>query len=150
MFTVSSLFSIFVGHNVYNIFVAIALNYISSITEVFRINIFDIVTQYRAIFPRTELESLTVGQKPQANEIKIINSWMTVKIEQYLNILQECLNSAVSQSGTLSFDATIDHCFYFGLSMSKIGADIRPKLTLIFDDFIRKRFQLRITSVTTK
>lgn len=83
-------------------------------------------------------------------ESKIINSWMMVKINQYINILQECLNSSLNYNGQLSFDTVIDHCFYFGLSMSKIGADIRPKLTLVFNQFIQKRFEIQINNATKR
>lgn len=123
----------------------------------FRINIFDIVTQYRAIFP--DIDSIE-GQKkglPMAgragNEYhnhKIINSWLLFKIEHYLRMLRTSLDASLQQASILPLDTVIDHCFYFGLSMSKIGADIRPQLILIFNQFIASRFQLRVEEANRK
>lgn len=105
----------------------------------FRINIFDIVTQYLAIFPALEISHET-DVKNRAHS-KIINSWLLLKIEQYLNILKLDLNALVDQNSIIYIDSWIANCFYFGLSMSKIGADIRPQLILLFNSFIAKRFQ---------
>ncbi|KAJ6217533.1 hypothetical protein RDWZM_008690 [Blomia tropicalis] len=126
-----------------------SFTYISSITEVFRINIFDIVTQYRAIFPDVETVELSThknGIRKSGGEsnYKIINSWLLFKIEHYLAILKNNLGSCVKNNSDLPIETVIDHCFYFGLSMSKIGADIRPQLIKIFNNFICERFQYRI------
>lgn len=134
-----------------------SFTYISSITEVFRINIFDIVTQYRAIFP--DIDSIEGQKKGLAmagragNEYhnhKIINSWLLFKIEHYLRMLRTSLDASLQQASILPLDTVIDHCFYFGLSMSKIGADIRPQLILIFNQFIASRFQLRVEEANRK
>lgn len=96
------------------------------------------MTQYLAIFPTVEISETVVKNRVHS---KIINSWLLVKIEQYLNILKFNLNVLIDQNSILYIDSLIDNCFYFGLSMSKIGADIRPQLTLVFNSFIEKRFQ---------
>src|SRR5690625_162714 len=115
-----------------------ALNFLSTVTELFRINIFDIVTQYQAIFPEISHADYSDETKSKRSvyetDSKIINSWLVLKIEQYLKILQGTLNGCVEINTTLSLDATIDQIFYFGLTMSKIGADIRPQLILIFNE----------------
>lgn len=121
----------------------------------FRINIFDIVTQYRAIFPDIESESMIVGErrfKKANNEsnYKIINSWLLFKIEFYLKKLRENLDACIKHNSALPLDTVIDHCFYFGLSMSKIGADIRPQLICLFNRFIQNRFQLRVEEANTR
>lgn len=115
-----------------------ALSYISNLTEVFRINLFDIVTQYRAIFPDIEHSVAHQGGGAEINS-KIINSWLMIKIEQYLDILQQNLTSFARHKSALPLEGVVDHCFYFGLSMSKVGAEIRPKLIRIFNEFIQQR-----------
>ncbi|XP_027205297.2 conserved oligomeric Golgi complex subunit 8-like isoform X1 [Dermatophagoides pteronyssinus] len=121
-----------------------SLNQINRVTESFRVNIFDIVTQYQAIFP--ELDELNDNNNPIQS--KIINSWLLVKIEQYLNILRTNLQSCVSINSILYIDTIIENCFYLGLSMNKIGADIRPELILIFNDFLQKRFEYCVQKST--
>lgn len=122
----------------------------------FRINIFDIVTQYRAIFPDIDTDSMLIGEKNllkrggNDSNYKIINSWLLFKIEHYLKMLRENLDACLKQNSILPLDTVIDHCFYFGLSMSKIGADIRPQLILIFNRFIQNRFQSRVEEANRK
>lgn len=122
----------------------------------FRINIFDIVTQYRAIFPDIDTDSIFKGDKNllkrgcNESNYKIINSWLLFKIEHYLKMLRDNLDACLKQNSNLPLDTVIDHCFYFGLSMSKIGADIRPQLILIFNRFIQNRFQLRVEEANRK
>ncbi|OTF74400.1 conserved oligomeric Golgi complex subunit 8-like protein, partial [Euroglyphus maynei] len=124
------------------------LNQINRATESFRVNIFDIVTQYQAIFP--EMDQPDDSQSKNHLQSKIINSWLLVKIEQYLNILLTNLSSCISINSILYIDTVIENCFYLGLSMNKIGADIRPKLILIFNDFFEKRFKHCVQESTRK
>lgn len=124
-----------------------SLNQILLFTELFRINIFDIVIQYQAIFSEIDDSTLLLpiqheDEKVLENSVqsKIINSWLLIKIEQYLLLLKTNLEVCVSLKSNLNVEQIIENCFYFGLSMKKIGADFRPQLTILFNEFLKQRF----------
>ncbi|UXI17174.1 6-pyruvoyl tetrahydrobiopterin synthase [Sarcoptes scabiei] len=124
-----------------------SLNQILLFTELFRINIFDIVIQYQAIFSEIDDSTLFLpiqheDEKVLENSVqsKIINSWLLIKIEQYLLLLKTNLEVCVSLKSNLNVEQIIENCFYFGLSMKKIGADFRPQLTILFNEFLKQRF----------
>jgi len=68
------------------------------------------------------------------------------KVNLFLNQLENNLSNCINEEGSSQFsiESLIDSCFYFGLSMSRIGADFRPSLVPIFQKFFLKRFQQSI------
>ena len=123
--------------------------------EIYRVNLFDLVTSYRAIFADHEFidyhhskinSNLTVSEPPDFNDSLLLTSWLGYKIGQFLNELETSLNRCIEEENSSQFqiESLIDPCFYFGLSMSRVGADFRPLLVPIFEKIFLKRFQKSI------
>ena len=138
-----------------------ALVHITKVIETNRVHLFDIVTQYRAIFsdsdPIVSQKHLYFGitnilSDRDFNDSVIINSWLLYKINEFLEVLSSYLNRwANNEFGNYyQIENVIDPSFYFGLSMSRIGADFRPQLVPIINEAICRRFSLVVNESTDK
>lgn len=157
-----------------------AILHLTKFIDVSRVNLFDTVTQYKAIFPstgmspassaallpssgvyesRSRLAAASSSSSPAAasatgvadvcqsdveadfNDCKILTSWLLIKIDSCLQIITNDLISCIESEPFYPIDSIIDPCFYFGLSLTRIGADIRPRLLLIFNNIFLRRFK---------
>lgn len=117
------------------------LFHLTRIIEFFRINLFDIATQYRAVFSSDD-SSHNINQ--HSYESNILSSWMLTKIEQFFEILESDIISCIECEPYFPYDSVIDPCYYFGLSMARIGFAIKPRLTSVFRRMCLKRFRLSL------
>uniref|UniRef100_A0A336K8C4 Conserved oligomeric Golgi complex subunit 8 n=1 Tax=Culicoides sonorensis TaxID=179676 RepID=A0A336K8C4_CULSO len=105
--------------------------------EVTRVCLFNIITQYRAIF--LEEESATTKLDPigtiKIDSNKIFHSWLHEKIDEFLSTLEHDL-----ARGCTSLETCLGQCMYFGLSLSRVGADFRGLMASIFIQTITKKF----------
>ena len=104
-----------------------------------RVHLFDIITQYKAVFPDDELSSASILHKDQHHltEGGIFHSWVNQKIWEFLH----CLEADLAKGESSRLDSVLNQCMYFGLSFSRIGADFRPLLIPILNNSILKSFQ---------
>ncbi|GAB0098765.1 Conserved oligomeric Golgi complex subunit 8 [Sergentomyia squamirostris] len=108
--------------------------------ELTRIHLFNIITQYRAIF--TDDDAIFSGGDSRDSS-KIFHGWLHEKIEVFLKTLEEDLTRGVN-----SVDTVLGQCMYFGLSFGRVGADFRGLMAPIFVRTIGQHFQNAISSVT--
>ncbi|XP_057375009.1 conserved oligomeric Golgi complex subunit 8-like [Daphnia carinata] len=112
-----------------------AYQHILKTVELSRVHLFDIATQYRAIF--TDEDPLVLAnQDPNTNESAIYYSWLIQKITEFLAALQSDLPK-VSPS---SLESVFGQCMYFGLSFGRIGSDFRSLLVPLFSQVVYDRF----------
>ena len=111
--------------------------------ELLRVNLFDIVTQYRSIFS-DDTDHLTSVVAVATTEEKFDNrllftSWLSRKVQQFLKTIVEDLDAGVS-----SFESVMGQAMYFGLSFGRVGFDFRPLLAPVFSAAIEKQFLTKL------
>lgn len=122
-----------------------ANHHLSKTIELSRIHLFNIVTQYRAIFSDDD-PILPLAKDQNINESAIFYSWITEKVTQFLTTLEQDLNRGVGSS----LDSVIGQCMYFGLSFSRVGADFRGLLAPIFIRTVSQNFEHAVRKASKK
>ncbi|KAK0076618.1 hypothetical protein PV325_005087 [Microctonus aethiopoides] len=110
--------------------------------ELSRIHLFNIITQYRAMFNDDDI--LISNRDPIINESAIFHHWLEEKLSQFLRTLEQVL------PGVTSIDSILGQCTYFGLSFGRVGADFTIRMSDIFVQVISKKLQKNITRTTKK
>ncbi|MDP2437716.1 MAG: hypothetical protein Q8P67_18400 [archaeon] len=85
--------------------------------------LFDIVTQYRAIF----IDDLASSAA--------LHGWVSSKIDQFCHALRRLLEDLTEGSHLSSL---LDQSMYFAMSLGRVGADFRPMLVPMFVDAASK------------
>lgn len=124
----------------FSMFVIAAQMHLMKTIELSRVNLFNIITQYRATFADDDTTLETNDGNDCGN---IFHSWINEKVNTFLMTLEVDL-----ERGITSFDSVLGQCMYFGLSFSRIGADFRGLLVPIFMRFILKNISTGIVKVT--
>uniref|UniRef100_A0A131XEN5 Conserved oligomeric Golgi complex subunit 8 n=1 Tax=Hyalomma excavatum TaxID=257692 RepID=A0A131XEN5_9ACAR len=122
-----------------------AYTHLTRVVEACRVHLFDIVTQYRAIFSDDD-PLAGLGKDPDELGATIFYSWITSQVSRFLDIVERDLSSELS--GRL--DSVLSQCMYFGLSFSRVGADFRPLLARKFQQAASTRFCSSISRATEK
>lgn len=113
-------------------------HYICKTIDENRVHLFDIITQYKALFSDDDLTastaalvaSTTNATMQVTSETKLFNCWILDKITRFLNTLKESL-----QSNTIGnrLDSVLSQAMYFGLAFSRVGLDFRVLIVEIFE-----------------
>lgn len=119
-----------------------AFHHISKVIEVTRVTIFDVITQFRAVF--SDDDPLVISHDwsggPIAHESALFHSWLCLKISQFLATLEADLMRG-GDSMAARFDTLLGQCMYFGLSFGRVGCDFRGRLPQIFQSAILYHFR---------
>lgn len=104
--------------------------------ELSRVNLFNVVTQYRATFSDDDANDSDENGN-------IFHAWINEKVNDFINTVDHDLSQGIT-----SFDTLLGQCMYFGLSFSRVGADFRCLLVPIFTKHISKHFKISMNKVT--
>jgi len=87
------------------------------------------VTQYRALFSDDDpLIYHHPGGTPQASHRLMFSAWLNSKLNQFLTVLKQDLESGAQKQ---SLDSILSQAMYFGQSFGRVGADFRLSLVPI-------------------
>ncbi|KAJ8919495.1 hypothetical protein NQ315_002116 [Exocentrus adspersus] len=114
-------------------------HHLTKTIEVTRVNLFNIVTQYRAIFNDDEHGPLASLKMQNVNQNVIFFSWIKDKISEFLASLEEDIKNVSS------IETILDQCMYFGLSFSKVGCDFRLLMVPIFTARVAENFTCAVS-----
>ena len=126
-----------------------AYELITRTIEVCRVHLFDIVTQYRAIF--SDDSTVMYGGEGSISEnspfeSSVFHCWLMHRINIFIKVLERCLDVGV---GT-RLDSVLGQCMYFGQSFSRVGADFRCLLIPIFEQFVADAFAKAVREATAE
>uniref|UniRef100_A0A914USC1 Conserved oligomeric Golgi complex subunit 8 n=1 Tax=Plectus sambesii TaxID=2011161 RepID=A0A914USC1_9BILA len=123
----------------------------TKVIELSRVHLFDIVTQYKAVFSDDDPFQVAVLPAGQRETLPthlpaILHSWMHEKVQRFLEMLQTDLQRGVG--GRL--DSLLAQTMYFGLSFGRVGADFRSLAAPLFEHAAFSDFSSAVDSATAR
>lgn len=107
-----------------------AYDHLKRLTDVYRVQVFDVAMQYKALF----------SEGP-----KILETWADRQIAAYLTSLSRLL-PGLTDGGALA--SVLDHVMYCGVSLGRVGMDFRPLVLPHFESAALDMFSLGVSAST--
>ena len=105
-------------------------DYATKCLDVVRVQLFDIVTQYRAIFVD---DTSTTAEEERQDDGGLLYRWIQHRVALLLAMLGQHL--PLITEGSYIYNL-LEQCVYCGTSLSRVGVDFRPLLPPLFEDCV--------------
>ena len=112
-----------------------AYEFLKRLTDLYRLHVFDVTMQYRAIF--AESPSATQSTTTGTHDGGILYSWAERRIAAYLDAVRFHLPRVTDGGGLAS---VLDHVMYCGASLGRVGLDFRPLVVPLFENAALRLF----------
>jgi hypothetical protein len=107
-----------------------AYDFLKRLTDVYRLHVFDVTMQYRAIFA-------------DGDDSGVLSSWGHRRLGAYLDAVQVHLPRITDGGGLAS---VLDHVMYCGASLGRVGLDFRPAVAPAFEAAALRLFATGLAS----
>ncbi|KAJ1695225.1 hypothetical protein LUZ63_011923 [Rhynchospora breviuscula] len=114
-----------------------AYEYLKGMVNCYRTNLFDVVTQYRAIFSNDNSGS------DENYDGGLLFSWAMHQVKNHLSTLEEMLPK-ITDGGSLS--NILDQCMYCAIGLGLVGLDFRALLPPIFESAVFNMFSKNMST----
>lgn len=121
--------------------------HLSKSVECARVHLFDIVTQYRAIFSDDDLRVPSL-QDQDTDLPALLQTWILHKVSGVLQTLRRGLRRGGVAGSSL--ESLLAQCMFFGQSLSRIGADFRSLLPEIFQEAAARQLERDVRAANHK
>ncbi|KAJ1545488.1 hypothetical protein HK096_006359 [Nowakowskiella sp. JEL0078] len=118
-----------------------ALDYLKKYIEISRENLFDVITQYKAIF--ADSSTYTSESDPKAATAAILASYVGHAISQLVATLEDCVPAITDTTGIVSI---MTQTMYYGMSLGRVGMDFRLLTAPIFESAIRRLCMIQLAT----
>ena len=108
--------------------------YLSKFLDGQRVHLFDIVTQYRAIF----VDDTVASDEERSDDGGLLYRWIHHRVSIILDTLTQQLPSITEGSYIYNL---IEQCSYCGASLARVGIDFRPMLPPLFEECVMRMFR---------
>lgn len=108
--------------------------YLSKYLDGQRVHLFDIVTQYRAIF----VDDTVAADEERSDDGGLLYRWIHHRVTLLLDVLAKQLPTITEGSYIYSL---IEQCSYCGASLARVGIDFRPLLPPLFEQCVMRMFR---------
>ncbi|KAI3435879.1 hypothetical protein D9Q98_001937 [Chlorella vulgaris] len=125
-----------------------AYELLKRLTDVYRLHLFDVVMQYRAIFSDEAPATSGGGSEQGASGSRdggILYVWAQRRIAAYLEAIRQHL-PAIGEGGSLA--SVLDHTMYCGASLGRVGLDFRPLLAPLFEQAVVALYTKSVKAAT--
>ena len=104
--------------------------FVKRLTDVHRVQMFDIIMQYRAIFSDDKAAGAAGGLE---SGVGVLFDWVCVRVGAYLDEVRANMPK-IAEGANIS--NVLEHCMYCGVSLGRVGCDFRGLLVPIFEECI--------------
>ncbi|BDA46656.1 Conserved oligomeric Golgi complex subunit 8 [Coccomyxa sp. Obi] len=124
--------------------------YVKRLTDVHRLQLFDVVMQFRAIFsddssPQETVGGTSSGTSTESRDGGAVYSWAQHRLVFYLETLAGVL-PRIGEGGSLA--SVLEHCMYCGMSLGRVGLDFRGLLVPLFEAQVLRLYANSVKAAT--
>jgi hypothetical protein len=106
-----------------------AYTYITKVVEASRVHLFDVITQYKAVF--SHVTDASAGDASSS----LLTGWVMQRVGRFLAVLDEHLPRLTDR-----INSVLSQCMHFALSLGRVGLDFRTLLPPLFERTVSELF----------